>query len=319
MLKNIHGKSILINGATGFVGSHILKTLERFGNIKIIVQGRNKEKFRAMFPSEHIKFVQTGFLPQESLDYIIHLASPTASKEFLEKPVEVLNAIIDRTREMLELARKNNASMIYLSSMEIYGDNAPVPASEDDYGYIDILKPRSSYPEGKRAAECLCAAYAAEYGVDVKIVRLAQTIGANPNWKTDNRMLYQFARAVIENKPIEIVTNGLSKFPTIDIDDAISGILTILIRGKKGEAYNLAREGESLTVREMAEIVADKIANGAIKVIVKGEPPKEYFKVNLNLKLNINKIKQLGWKPMINTEESYRRMIKFAQNNTDGE
>ena len=149
--------------------------------------------------------------------------------------------------------------------MEQYGvpSDAEQIMTEDKTGFIDHLNVRSSYSESKRLCECLCVSYAKEYDVDVKIARLAQTVGAGA-LLTDNRMPMQFARAVVENKDIELHTEGNSISNFVYSTDAIVGILTILTKGVRGEAYNVCNDTDSRSVREIAELVASDVANGRI-------------------------------------------------------
>ena len=171
-----------------------------------------------------------------SIDYIIHGAAITTSKDMVEHAVETLDTAYIGTRNILNLAKsKKIKSMVYLSSMEVYGvtDTSLNCVTEKNLGYIDILSPRSSYSEGKRICECLCACYANEYAVPVKCARLAQTLGAGIDYN-DTRVPAMFARSVVENKNIVLKTAGSTMRPIVYTTDAISGILTILKHGESG-------------------------------------------------------------------------------------
>ena len=158
--------------------------------------------------------------------------------------------------------------------------------------------------------ECLCAGYAAEYDVPVKIARLTQTLGAGINYN-DTRVAAQFMRSVLENKDIVLKTEGKTRRPIVYISDAVSGILTVLLKGQNGESYTVANRNTVATIRETAEMIAHTIANDKIKVVFDIDVPKEYApNLNLNLNLNTDKLESLGWKAKINLEESYRRMIE---------
>ena len=133
-------------------------------------------------------------------------------------------------------------------------------------GYIDILTPRSSYSEGKRICECLCACYASEYDVPVKSARLAQTLGAGIDY-TDTRVTAMFARSVVENKDIILKTKGTTKRPIVYTTDAIAGIFTVLKSGNKGESYNIANAETFCSIKDTAKMIAQKIAKDKIKVI----------------------------------------------------
>ena len=137
--------------------------------------------------------------------------------------------------------------MVLASTLEVYGTvtDDRRPLTEDMQGYLDPMATRSSYPLAKRAAEALCHNYADEYGVHVKVARLAQTFGAGVNGN-DNRVFAQFARSVMKNENIILHTTGeLSRCYCYTID-AVMAMLYILLRGKDGEAYNIANEDLSI-------------------------------------------------------------------------
>ena len=315
----IFHKSILVTGATGLIGSQLVKTflcLNRIkkANIKIYAFIRDKNKAQKIFNGvyDKINFIISDIksVPQRdiSFDYIIHGASETASRRFIEKPVETIDTAYIGTRNMLELARtKNVKAFVYLSSMEVFGITDSREVKESDYGYIDILNPRSSYSESKRLCECLCACYTKEYNMPVKIARLVQVLGAGVDYN-DTRVAAQFARSVIEKRNIVLKTEGKTRRPCIYTRDAIAGICAVLLRGNNGEAYSVANPDTTATIRETAEMIAEKITDNAVKVVLDIDIPAEYAP-NLNLNLNLNRVKSLGWEAEIGLEEAYRRMI----------
>ena len=213
-LSELKNSSIFVTGATGLLGSFIIRVLlylnktENY-NVQIFALIRNKEKAEKVFGehshNDNINWIIgdiRNFNLEGNVDYIIHGASVTSSQDFLYKPVETITTALYGTEKILETAKELKVkSLVYLSSMEVFGitDTRLDEVRESDYGYIDILNPRSSYSEGKRLCECLCASYASEYGVPVKIARLTQTLGSGIDYN-DSRVAAQFMRAVIENK-----------------------------------------------------------------------------------------------------------------------
>lgn len=327
-LSDLKNGSVFITGATGLIGSFIIRVLlylnqtEQY-NTKIIALIRNKEKAQKIFGTDSVdKNIHwvigdiQSFSLSDTADYIIHGASVTSSKDFLHKPVETISTALYGTQKILETAKELRVkSVVYLSSMEVFGitDTRLQEVKESDYGYIDILNPRSSYSEGKRMCECLCAGYAAEYDVSVKIARLTQTLGAGINYN-DTRVAAQFMRSVIENKDIVLKTEGKTRRPIVYISDAVSGILTVLLKGKNGESYTVANRNTVATIRETAEMIAHTIAKDKIKVVFDIDVPKEYApNLNLNLNLNTDKLESLGWKACIGLEDAYRRMIDWKR------
>lgn len=319
LYAGFRGKTILITGATGLIGSMLLRAFhaanERYElGINIVGQIRNQEKASRLFEnilnSKDLHFVINY---DGECDYIFHTASPTASKFFIEHPVETIVDSIAGTRNALELAKKNHAAMVYLSSMEQYGvpQGNDIHMTEDKVGVIDHLCARSSYSEGKRLCECLCVAYSSEYGVDVKIARLAQTFGAGvPD--TDNRMPIQFAKAVIKNENIILHTKGKSYSNFVYLTDAVTGLLLISLRGEKGQAYNICNDKETRTVYEIAELVSKVIANGQIDVSIE-EKSQMGYAPDVKMFLCSDKLKGLGWTPKVEMGEGYKRLVDYLK------
>lgn len=212
----LRNSSFVITGATGLIGSLIVKYLlyanrtMNFG-AKIYAVVRNVEKADKIFAEEKtdaLTYVVADLTKEKvncegDCDYIVHAAAVTASKVMVSDPVGTICTSIDGTEKMLQLAVEKKAkAFIYISSMEIYGQpTVGGKTAEKDLGYVDIENVRSCYPEGKRMCECLCTAYAAQYGVNVISARLAQTFGAGI-LPTENRVFAQFARSVMRGENI---------------------------------------------------------------------------------------------------------------------
>lgn len=321
LLKN---STVFVTGATGLLGSQILLFLyflnrtEGF-SMNLVGLIRNEEKAQIVFGEsfQNITFYKGDILklPEitQHIDYIIHGASITSSLDFVGKPVETIDVAVNGTMNVLHFAQsKAVRSMVYLSSMEVFGMTPPDKSnvSESDYGYIDILNTRSSYSESKRLCECLCHSFAKEYSLPVKIVRLTQTLGPGIDYN-DTRVAAQFARAVIENHDIVLKTLGATKRPVIYISDAVSAVLTVLLKGSDGQAYTAANDDAFCTIRETAEMIVSEIAKNRIKVVfdIKGVPQEYATNVNLNLNLNTSLLRSLGWSPKVGLKQAYQRMI----------
>lgn len=307
---------VLITGATGLIGAMLAKTLleaDRIYRLEIKVIGfvRNKTKAETIFGDETDIEIITDY-DNISCDYIVHTISPTTSKFFIEHPVETIRSSVETTISALELAKKNKAAMVYLSSMEQYGIpyESGQTMTEDKIGMIDHLNIRSSYSESKRMCECLCAAYASEYGLDIKIARLAQTFGPGAPM-SDNRMPMQFAKAVAEGHDIILQTEGRSVSNFVYITDAIVGIFTILTKGISGNAYNICNDSESKTVRQIADMVAQKVADGRIGVKIELPNENPGYAPNVTMFLNSDKLRALGWNSEVSMEEAYRRLAEY--------
>jgi dTDP-glucose 4,6-dehydratase len=318
----LYNSSIFITGATGLIGSQIIKTLlymnhNNDANITIYALIRDYQKATKIFSKDiqNINFIigniTEKIIIEHNINYIIHGASITTSKTFIEKPVETIVTAIDGTRKILEFAKEKMVNgFVYLSSMEVFGitDSNLEEVRESDYGYIDILNTRSSYSESKRMCECMCSCFAIEYKVPVKIARLAQTFGAGIDYN-DSRVTAQFARCVIEEEDIVLKTDGKTLRPSLYTRDAISGIFTVLSKGKNGEAYTLANKTTAISIKEIAYMIAEKIACHKIKVLFSADDKNNEYAPNYKMFLNTDKIESLEWKPEVGLEDAYRRMI----------
>lgn len=322
MLK---GKSVLVTGATGLIGSQIVLALDRYnqlheGRIKIYALARNEEKAARVLAgcSEYVRIILGDIkMPidiTEEIDYIIHGASMTSSKEFVDYPVETILTGMEGTDNVLRFAdSKKVKGMVYLSSLEVYGVTDPEKKSikENEYGYIEQMVPRSSYSEGKRMAECLCISYGHEYGVPVKIVRLSQTFGPGVSY-SDNRVFAQFARCAIENQDIVLKTKGETYRNYCYIRDAVTGILCVLLKGNSNEAYNIANKDTGISICDMAHMIADDIADKKINVVfdIADDIAKLGYGPTIKISLDTDKIEQLGWKAEVGLKDAFERMIQ---------
>jgi UDP-glucuronate decarboxylase len=149
--------------------------------------------------------------------------------------------------------------------------------------------------------------------MDVKVARLAQTFGAGIPL-TDNRTPMQFARAAIEGKDIVLHTEGKSISNFVYLVDAITGILTILEKGKAGQAYNVCNDKETRSVREIAELVKDKVSGGKIEVKVEKKENMGYAP-DVAMYIDSGKLRSLGWKAGVGMAEAYRRLIEYLRQN----
>lgn len=305
------GKTILVTGATGLIGKLCVKSLLNSGyNTQVIALVRDEEKAKNIFGESKrltylVQDINQRINTTRRVDYIIHAASTTSSKDFVEKPVETIYTAINGSRNILEFAKnKRLEGMVYLSSLEIYGVNEKENIKERDYGYIDILNPRSSYSESKKMVETMCISYGTEYGVPVKIARLAQTFGAGVSI-SDNRVFAQFAKAIINKENIILHTKGETKRNYCYTTDAVRGIFTILTKGENNNAYNVANENSYCSISEMAHL----LENEYTKVEYKIDEVNRGYNPTVKIALNTEKLNALGWVAKVNLKEMFDRLI----------
>lgn len=333
-VEALRDSKVLVTGATGLIGVSLVRALlcvnrVRNLNLQVLALIRNKEKaekiYKELLNREDLVLllgdVTEKISARQKVDYIFHCASVTASKVMINNPVETLLTSIDGTKNVLNFARESSCkSVVYVSSMEMYGSFAEANnnVTETELGYINPLAVRSNYPESKRLCENMCVAFWSEYGVPVKIARLSQTFGAGI-LSGENRVFAQFARSAIEGKDIVLHTRGLSEGNYCYTRDTIMGLFLILIKGENAEAYNVTNPETHTTIVDMARMVCQKFGNGKIKVVFDiPESNKFGYAADTKMKLNADKLKNLGWRPEIGLEEAYRRMIMGMKRECEG-
>ena len=323
--SSLDGKNILVTGATGLIGSSVVNALLYYGlNTTrppfVYALVRNPEKADSVFErqkkecGEQLHFIVADvkdrfeLLPQ--IDYVIHCASQTSSQSFVHEPVETLNTSILGTMNILEFAREKQVKgLVYLSSMEVYGSpKKGTYVSEDDIAGFDPGKIRNCYPISKIACESLCNSYCSEYGVSVKSIRLTQTFGPGVSWQ-DRRVFAEFARCALEQKDIVLKTAGKTERAYLYTADAVRAILTVMLLGETGKAYNAANEETYCSIAEMADMVCKKLGDGMIKVKYELQDTSRFgYAETLFLDLNTKALRELGWEPKVDLPEMFSRM-----------
>ena len=249
--EKLQGKTILVTGACGLIGSTLVNALlyaneTKNLNLKVIALDISKAVFAERFETNAaLSFIEASVehLPEieDDVDYIVHAASPTASKYFVEHPVETINIAINGTRNMLELAKQKKVdAFVYLSSMEVYGHPPKGhKVTENEVAGFDTTNVRNCYPLGKQMCENICTSYFAEYGVPAKIIRLTQTFGAGVRYD-DSRVFAEFMRCAVEKRDIVLKTKGETERCYLYTADAVTAILAVMLKGATGQAYTAA-------------------------------------------------------------------------------
>ena len=310
---------VLITGASGLIGAALARyILEKSRGdsspLAIYAAGRDVLALKRKFGTDVECVVYDALKPVEfefDVDVMIHAASAASPELFVKSPVETMWANVFGVRELLEYARRVHArKVIYVSSSEVYGKATPREDGfrEEDYGFVDVLNPRSSYPMGKRAAETLCASYAKEYGVDVSIVRPGHIYGPTASPK-DQRVSSAFAWAAARGEPIVLKSAGTSRRSYTHADDCASAIMTVVENGAPGEAYNIANRDGVCTIRQMAEIMADE-GHVELKMKCATDSDAAAFNPMDNSCLDPSKLERLGWRGKIGYEEGFRQTVK---------
>lgn len=311
-------KKILITGVTGMIGSVLADACLAKG-LTVFGMGRNKSNAEKRFCGNNFKgdfqFIEHDVINPLNfnikVDCIIHAASNAYPKMFDEHPVGTMLANIYGLNNMMEYARKSDARVVYISSGEVYGQSKGIDFDEEYQGFVDILNYRSCYPSAKRAAETLCSAYIKEYGSDVVIARLSHIYGATAT-EADTRAATQFIRDGIENKDIIMKSTGQQVRTYTYVADAAAGIFHILQNGQNGQAYNIAAPEGIVSIKQLAEIIAN-ICKVNIQIVDASSSEKNSYNPVLRSVLSSDKIKELGFNKYYNIRKGIERTIKILK------
>ena len=317
--NSIAGKRIAITGATGLIGSQLVRSIMAANrlfnsNISLILPVRNIDKAVGFFGSPNeISYIQwslgENLIFPQPVDYVIHAACGTSSKSFTLEPATTISQIVNGGEETLKAAVDAKAQRyLFLSTMEVYGEVDGL-ATEDNLGKLDPMVVRNSYPEAKRLVECLVASYAVQHGLSSSVLRLAQTFGQGVV-KEDMRVFADFGRHAISGDDIVLLSDGLKRNGYLAIDDAVSAILTVLLKGKTGEAYNAVNQNTYCSIKEMAEMVLAHFGTKDASLRREFDPEREAtFRKSSDLKLDTSKLQALGWAPSESLLDMYQMMI----------
>lgn len=327
--ENLHWEKfkdahVLITGASGMLGSYMTNVLlalneERDYHIKITALVRHPEKLSSEIRNKVQILCQSVIRPiasQETFDFVIHTASPASPLIMRDDPVGTVAANTLGTFYTLEAAQKSGAKgYLFISSREIYGqpyDHQEL-FTEDTYGFVDPLNPRSCYPEGKKAAETMCMCFKQQYGLNVKIARLAHTFGPGMSIN-DGRVQADFLRNVVRSEDIVLKSEGLPIRTYTYVADAVCALFYILLNSED-VVYNISSEDATVSIRQLAQTLADAYPDRGLKLVF--DIPKDQkntgcapFTLGI---LNSDKLKALGWKPIYTLKEGLMRTVDYLE------
>lgn len=301
------GSSILVTGASGLIGSALadvllMRNAELDGRVFVSLAGRSSGRIKRRFShwgENAYSFVAYDALSslrlREKYEFIVHCAANAHPGAYVNEPVETAWGIVNGAHGMLESIRnQGSGKLLFVSSSEVYGQrNGMKPYGEGDFSYVDVTNPRSCYPSAKRLAETLCASYVTEYGVDAVIARPGHIYGPQIT-AADTRAHAQFARDAAAGHAIVMKSDGSQLRSYTYSLDCATALITILLQGEQGEAYNISNRNSIVTVRELAETLA-KAGN----VDIRFEKPVGHEAAGYNpmscSALDSTKIESLGW------------------------
>lgn len=302
----LSGCNILVTGATGLIGSCLVEVLMAHPNKDYHVYASGRDETRAMQrfskyttePTFHFFHYDVTRPLKGDVDfqYVIHAASNASPNYFATKPVDVIKANIEGLAHLMDYGLEHELRrLLFISSGEVYGEGDGRFFTEDYSGYVDCTSVRSCYPSSKRAAESLCVAYAQQYGIDVSIARLSHVFGPNFT-ESDNRVYAQFVRNILRGEDIVMKSSGEQFRSWCYVVDCVSAILHILLKGKKGQAYNVADNNSNISIKELAETIAE-LGNRKVIIDIPSEAEKAGFNVVTKSVFSTEKLERLGWNP----------------------
>jgi UDP-glucuronate decarboxylase len=346
-LRRMSGRRILITGGAGFLGYYLvqvplawndahpdepsiavsvldnyfrdapvwLKELERRPEVDLMVHD-----MRGPLPD-----------PMGDFAYIIHAAGIASPTYYRAHPIETMDANINGLRTLLDYARQRIETglemegFLFYSSSEIYGDPArdAIPTLETYRGYVSCTGPRACYDESKRYGETLCVNFARQHGIPVTVARPFNNYG--PGMKiTDGRVIADFFRDALAGRDLVMLSDGSPTRTFCYVSDAITGYYRTLLRGRKGEAYNIGVDGPEISVLELAEMtagLANDLFDYQLKVVKGQSPETDYLVDNPNRRCpDITKARQeLQYRPRMTLEEGLSRTLLWYTGNRGGE
>lgn len=309
----LQDRSIMISGATGMIGSFLVDLImyqnRQMGlHCTVYALGRSAEKAKTRFAAHWddplFRFVPCDInrsvdVDAETVDFILHAASNTHPVAYATDPIGTVTTNIIGTHNLLEFAAAHNTKrFVFASTVEVYGENRGDTEyfTEDYCGYIDCNTLRAGYPESKRAGEALCQAYIKQKGLDIVIPRLSRVYGPTM-LMSDTKALSQFIKNSLAGEDIVLKSAGTQFFSYSYVADAVTGILWCLQRGQCGEAYNIADPASDITLRDLAQLIADQAGTKVVFQIPDAVESAGFSKATKAV-LDSSKLKALGWKPL---------------------
>ncbi len=323
--KKLSGKSVLISGATGLIGSFLVDVLLTKGiDCTVYALGRSREKAEKRFSKwagdKHLVFIPYDINRPlvwdgpDTVDYVLHMASNTHPMQYSTDPIGTITTNIIGVQNMLEFAVEHHATRFaFTSSNEIYGENRGDAElfAEDYCGYINCNTMRAGYPESKRCGEALCQAYKAQKGLDVVIPRVTRSYGPTL-LSSDTKALSQFLKKGIAGEDIVLKSEGTQYYSYLYAADTVSGLLTVLLNGESGEAYNIADPASDIRLRDLAGIIA---AYAGKKVVfeIPDAVEKAGYSTATKARLDGTKLKSLGWTPKYDIKSGVERTMDILK------
>lgn len=330
-VDNLRNTTVMVTGANGLIAKYYIYYLCGLNkyknlNIKIVAGARSIEKaknnFSDCFDDENFSLIEQDVLEplqyEGNVDYIIHTAGQASAYFIVNDPVGIMKANTIGTINVLEFAKEKSVkNLLFTSTREIYGKLAHdvTLIKESEIGSIDTLDSRSCYPESKRVSETLLKAYNKQFDVPFVVTRIAHTYGPTMTIKNDGRVMSDFINFIVNGENIVLNSDGSAKRSFCYITDTVYGMTVAMLKGKIGEAYNLANEQEPYPIRETAQKLVSLYPEKQLEVKYKeaDEATKQgYNKIPL-VQMDTSKLEDLGWEPKVPLKDGLKRTVDFYE------
>ena len=303
----------LVTGGAGFLGSHLVEKLMQSNQEVICLDNfftGSKKNIQEWIQTPNFKLISKDVTEPIILDVdkIWHFACPGSPFHYQSNPIETAKTNFLGTLNMLKLAQRTGAKLLFASTSEIYGDPKINPQPENYFGNVNPNGIRSCYDEGKRISETLCSDFQRIYNLDIKIVRIFNTYGPRM-LANDGRVISNFIIQGLQNKPLTIYGNGNQTRSFCYVDDMIDAILKIMASQVNGP-INIGHSLE-VSIKELAEIIKNKI-NPRLEFIYKPLPSDDPLKRNPDLE-KVEKI--INWFPNTSLEDGIAKTILWFKKN----
>jgi len=303
----------LITGGSGFLGSHLAKTLLERGEEVICLDNfftGTKKNIEDLFQYHKFEFIRHDVTEPIKLevDNIWHLACPASPIHYQFNPIKTTKTSFIGTYNMLGLAKRVGAKILLASTSEVYGDPKEHPQKESYRGSVNTTGVRSCYDEGKRVAETLCADYQRVHGVEVRIMRIFNTYGPNMRFD-DGRVISNFIVQALKDQKITLYGDGTQTRSFCYVDDLINGMI-LLMNSNYHHPMNIGNPNE-FSIKELANLIRTLINPNLefeYKKLPHDDPKQRQPSIQLAKEL-------LNWEPKIELKDGLLKTIDWFKNN----
>lgn len=298
----------LVTGGAGFLGSHLIDYLLQDNNAEVICVDNFQTGCRGnvahCLANSRFEMIRHDVVEPIRLevDQIWHLACPASPQQYQRNPISTAKTCVLGTLNMLGLAKRCNARLLFASTSEVYGNPRVSPQSESDLGNVNCIGPRACYDEGKRMGEALCFDYARKHNVSIAVARIFNTYGPRMSG-SDGRVVTNFLSQALQGKPLTIYGTGQQTRSFCYCDDLIRGLVALMNCGAQGPV-NLGNPHE-ITIAELADQIR-ALVNPELAVIYEPLPIDDPER----RRPAIERAKELlDWQPMVDLSEGLKATL----------